>query len=214
MPRASTDTRRALYLAGLRRFAAEGWHTARIRDIVADAGQGNDSAINYHFGSRRGLLEEILARGVSLMEDERRADLERWRTQPPGLDEAVRAVVAPLADLLLDDEGRGILRVIAQVGALTEVGRTVTAGPVAGTALQGQLEVLVAEAGRRCGPAMARHRVRQLVVVVTAELAVRAADTDARHPPHHEYPPHADYVADLVEWMAAGLGRPWRGLSD
>lgn len=197
----SSPTREALYLAGLRRFAAEGWHTARVRDIVADAGQGNDSAINYHFGSRRGLLEEILNRGVARMEGERRADLERWTADPPDLAEAVRAVVAPLADLLLDEGGRCTLQVIAQVGALTEVGRTVTAEPVAGTALQSQLEALVSKTARWCGPQMAGHRVRQLIVVVTAELAVRAADTE------HRFPPHVDYVADLVDWMAVGLAR-------
>ena len=37
MSRSSVATRQALYLAGLRRFAAEGWHSARVRDIVADA---------------------------------------------------------------------------------------------------------------------------------------------------------------------------------
>lgn len=206
MPRAATDTHRALYLAGLRRFAVEGWHTARVRDIVADAGQSNDSAVNYHFGSRRGLLEEVLTRGVARMEGERRAELARWRAGPPDLPEAVRAVVAPLADLLDDEEGRCTLRVIAQVGALTEVGRTVTAGPVADTALQDQIEVLVTRVAQRCGDAMARHRVRQLVVVVTAELAVRAADTDTM-PGTDAFPPHADYVADLVEWMAVGLAR-------
>ena len=152
MPRNPVDTRQSLYLAGLRRFASEGWHSARIRDIVADAGQGNDSAINYHFGSRRGL--------------------------------------------------RCTLRVIAQVGPLTEVGRTITAGPVAGTALQDQIEILVSEAARRCGPDMARHRVRQLVVAVTSELAVRAESGPGTFPSHEEY------VADLVDWMAGGLSRP------
>lgn len=194
-------TREALFLAGLRRFAAEGWHTAKVRDIVADAGQGNDSAINYHFGSRRGLLEQILSRGVARMEEERRNDLERWLVQSPDLAEAVRAVVAPLADLLLDEEGRCTLQVIAQVGAFTEVGRTVTAEPVASTALQAQIEVLVTQAARWCGRQMARHRVRQLIVVVTAELAVRAADSVDR------FPPHGEYVADLVDWMAVGLAR-------
>ena len=202
MPRNPVDTRQSLYLAGLRRFASEGWHSARIRDIVADAGQGNDSAINYHFGSRRGLLAEILGRGVARMEAQRREDLRRWRTHPPDLAEAVRAVVAPLAALLADEEGRCTLRVIAQVGPLTEVGRTITAGPVAGTALQDQIEILVSEAARRCGPDMARHRVRQLVVAVTSELAVRAESGPGTFPSHEEY------VADLVEWMAGGLSRP------
>ena len=207
MSRSSVDTRQALYLAGLRRFAAEGWHSARVRDIVADAGQANDSAINYHFGSRRGLLAEILRRGVDRMEDERRADLERWAAHPPDLDEVVRAVVAPLADLLLDDEGRCLLRVITQVAPLTELGRTVAAGPVDGTALQDQIEVLVAEATRWCGAQLARHRVRQLAVLVTAELAVRAADADAED----RFPPHREYVDDLVGWMVVGIARPHVG---
>lgn len=201
MPRTSVDTREALYLAGLRRFATEGWHTARVRDIVADAGQANDSAINYHFGSRRGLLTEILARGVARMEDERRADLARWHTQPADLAETVRAVVTPLANLLEDEEGRCSLRVITQVGPLVEVGHTIAAAPVEGTALQDQIEVLVTETARRCGPEMARHRVRQLVVVLTAELAVRAEG------PPDAFPPHSEYVADLVDWLTVGLGR-------
>ena len=202
MSRSSAETRQALYAAGLRRFATEGWRSARVRDIVADAGQANDSAINYHFGSRSGLLGEILNRGVARMEDGRRADLERWTAATPELGEVVRGVVAPLADLLLDDEGRCLLRVIAQVGPLTEVGRTVTAAPVEGTVLQEQLALLVAGASQRCGEEVARHRVRQLVVMATSELAVRA-EGEVGDPPSH-----AEYVADLIDWLALGLARP------
>ncbi|EYT58775.1 TetR family transcriptional regulator [Dietzia sp. UCD-THP] len=205
----SSATREALYQAGLRRFASDGWRTARIRDIVGDAGQGNDSAINYHFGGRMGLLEDVLLRGVLRMEDERRADLQRWASSAPSsaqsapdLAEIVRAVVSPLADLLDDDEGRCTLRVIAQVGALAEVDRTLTDRPVAGTALQDQLEMLVSAATARCGRDLAGHRVRQLIVMLTAELAARACD------PPDAAPPHREYVADLVDWLAGGLARP------
>lgn len=200
-PRA-TATRDALYLAGLRRFASDGWRTARVRDIVADAGQGNDSAINYHFGGRAGLLREVLDRGVLRMEAERRADLRTWVSSPPDLAEIVRAVVSPLADLLDDDEGRWTLRVIGQLGALAEVGRTVNTGPVADTALQDQLEMLVAAATAACGPDLARHRVRQFIVMLTAELAARACD------PPEVGPPHGTYVADLIDGFARGLARP------
>ncbi|AVZ40194.1 MULTISPECIES: TetR/AcrR family transcriptional regulator [unclassified Dietzia] len=202
----SSATREALYQAGLRRFASDGWRTARIRDIVGDAGQGNDSAINYHFGGRMGLLEDVLLRGVLRMEDERRADLQRWASSAPSsaldLAEIVRAVVSPLADLLDDDEGRCTLRVIAQVGALAEVDRTLTDRPVTGTALHDQLEMLVSAATARCGRDLAGHRVRQLIVMLTAELAVRACD------PPDAAPPHREYVADLVDWLAGGLARP------
>ncbi|KAA0918961.1 TetR/AcrR family transcriptional regulator [Dietzia sp. ANT_WB102] len=198
----SAATREALYLAGLRRFAADGWRTARVRDIIADAGQGNDSAINYHFGGRAGLLEEVVRRGVARMEDERRADLRQWNSAPPGLAEIVRAVVSPLADLLDDDEGRWTLRVIAQLGSLAEVGRTVTTGPVADTALQDQLEMLVSAVTARCGSDLATHRVRQLIVMLTAELAARACD-----PPESSLR-HGTYVIDLIDWFATGLARP------
>ncbi|TDD63787.1 TetR/AcrR family transcriptional regulator, partial [Actinomadura darangshiensis] len=50
--------------AGARLFAAHGIDAARTRDIVALAGQGNDSAITYHFRSRAGLLDAILRAGV------------------------------------------------------------------------------------------------------------------------------------------------------
>ena len=207
-PRASRSragaTREALLAAGLRRFATDGWRTARIRDIVTDAGQGNDSAINYHFGGRMGLLEALLRSGVGRMEPQRRDDLRRWASaaSAPDLAEIVRAVVSPLADLLDDDEGRCTLRVIGQLGPVTEVGRTVSAGPVADTALQDQLAMLVAAVTARCGSEWARHRVRQMIVMLTAELAARACD------PPDSPPPHGEYVADLVDWLSAGLARP------
>lgn len=211
MTSTSTSTREALYQSGLRRFAVEGWQAARVRDIVSDAGQANDSAINYHFGSRRGLLEAILIRAVARQEERRHRDLEQWESTPPGLPEIVRGVVSPLADLLDCEEGRDILRVIAQVGALAEVGDTVTADPVADTALQKQLEMLVAAAAQYSGQAAARHRVRQLIVMLTAELATRAADLAADpDSPAATLLGHCEYVIDLVNWLALGLARPVR----
>ena len=200
-PRATT-TRDALYRAGLRRFATDGWRTARVRDIIADVGHGNDSAINYHFGGRTGLLEEVLRRGIARMEGERRAELDRWATSPPDLGEIVTAVVSPLADLLDDDEGRWTLLVISQLGSLAEVGRTISTGPVADTALQDQLEMLVTAVTSRCGPEIAAHRVRQFIVMLTAELAARAGDRPGGGPGHRTY------VADLVDWFVRGLARP------
>lgn len=197
----SVATREALLLAGLHRFASDGWRTARIRDIVADAGQGNDSAINYHFGGRTGLLESVLRSGVARMEPERRRDLDRWASSAPDLAEIVRAVVSPLADLLDDDEGRWTLRVIGQLGPVAEVGRTVGPGPVADTALQDQLAMLISAVTARCGQEWARHRVRQMIVMLTAELATRARG------PADAAPAHRQYVTDLVDWLVAGLGR-------
>ena len=44
--------------------------------------------------------------------------------------------------------------------------------------------------------------MRQLVVMATSELAVRA-EGEVGDPPSH-----AEYVADLIDWLALGLARP------
>ena len=71
MARDATRTRSRLLRAGEQRFARDGVSGARMSDVVRDAGQANDSAVGYHFGSRQGLLEAIVAKHVAAM-DERR----------------------------------------------------------------------------------------------------------------------------------------------
>src|ERR1700712_5397478 len=95
MARAAPVTRARLLRAGEQRFAREGVTGARMSDVVRDAGQANDSAVGYHFGSRQGLLDAIVAKHVE--------EMDRRRTLPPreaGLRALVDAVVAPTADLL------------------------------------------------------------------------------------------------------------------
>src|SRR4051812_17875443 len=95
MARDATATRARLIRAGERRFARDGVAGARLADVVRDAGQANDSAVGYHFGSRQGLLRAIVERHV--------AEMERRRSLPApgaGLDAVVAAIVEPTADLL------------------------------------------------------------------------------------------------------------------
>ena len=67
----ATGTRAKLLRAGERLFAEHGIHGAQMRDIVRAAGQANDSAVHYHFGSRDGLLAAICAQHIDAMEPER-----------------------------------------------------------------------------------------------------------------------------------------------
>ena len=60
-----------LIRAGEQRFAREGVAGARLPDVVRDAGQANDSAVGYHFGSRQGLLDAIVAKHVVAMDAHR-----------------------------------------------------------------------------------------------------------------------------------------------
>lgn len=69
------DGKTRLILAGERLFARGGIHGASMREIAALAGQGNHAAVQYHFGSREGLVRAIFNYRMEQMEDERGAML-------------------------------------------------------------------------------------------------------------------------------------------
>ncbi|MFG2825547.1 TetR/AcrR family transcriptional regulator [Kitasatospora sp. NPDC048365] len=116
MPRTSAGgntTRDRLLRAGAHQFAAKGVHGAQLRDVVKLAGQSNPSAVQYHFGSRDGLLDAVLR---ERQERTDRALAERM-PQPEGraLGELVAAVVDAEATELRTGRGRDGLRIAAQV---------------------------------------------------------------------------------------------------
>ncbi|WP_306316299.1 MULTISPECIES: TetR/AcrR family transcriptional regulator [unclassified Streptomyces] len=55
----STDTRRRLIDVAERLFAEQGIHATSLREIAAAADQRNTSAVAYHFGTKRGLVDAI-----------------------------------------------------------------------------------------------------------------------------------------------------------
>jgi len=61
MARDGTETRARLLAEAESQFAEVGIWQAAMGDIVRAAGQRNASALTYHFGSREGVLDAILA---------------------------------------------------------------------------------------------------------------------------------------------------------
>jgi AcrR family transcriptional regulator len=184
--------------AGERRFARDGVRGARLADIVRDAGQGNDSAVGYHFGSRQGLLRAIVERHLSEMD--RRREVPR---EGAGLRSVVAAVVEPTAELLRTEEGRDFLRIMEQVSDWSGLGAGRPNAVLAGTVLDAQLrrlgELLVGEVG----PVLARERAALLVTFLTGALAERARSRAAGR---RQRLNHDDFVTHLVDVLAAALG--------
>ena len=56
----SRDTRERLLGSAERLFAENGFDATSTRAIVEEAGGANSAAINYYFGSKEGLLREVL----------------------------------------------------------------------------------------------------------------------------------------------------------
>ncbi len=200
MARDATLTRARLIRAAERRFARDGIAGTRLSDIVRDAQQANDSAVGYHFGSRQGLLEEIVARHFTGMEER--------RVLPPGcadVRELVGVIVEPTAALLSSPEGRDFLRIMAQLADWSGVGAGQPNEILVGSVLGAQLELLDVRLRERCEPAVARERVGMLVTFLTATLAERARSVEGGR---RQRLSQQRYVDHLVGVLAAALSAP------
>jgi AcrR family transcriptional regulator len=186
-----------LVRAGEQRFARDGVAGAKLSDIVRDAGQRNDSAVGYHFGSRQGLLTEIVTKHMLVMEAQ--------RTVPgPNADlaEVVAAIVTPTADLLNSDEGRDFLRIMEQLAGWSGVASGRPNEVLVGTAVGDQLARLDALLTPRLGAGLARERQALMVTFLTAALAERAR---SRADGVRQRLSHERFVEHLVNVLTGAL---------
>ncbi|MDQ6641719.1 MAG: TetR family transcriptional regulator [Actinomycetota bacterium] len=200
MPRDATQTRALLRRAAESRFARDGVAGARLLDIVRDAGQANESAISYHFGSRDGLLARIVGVHLAAMEEQRMLPREG-----AGLRELVEAVVVPTAALLRTGEGRDFLRITEQLAGYSGVGTGRPDPVLRGTRLAQQLARLEELMRAQVRSTYARERAALLVTFLTSSLAERARSIEAGG---HLRLGHARYVAHLVGVLTGALGAP------
>ncbi len=96
-------------------MARHGIEGADLNRINVAAGQRNSSAIHYHFGSRRGLVEAIYANHREPINDERNAILDRLeRRDAVTLEALVGAMVLPVARHLDDPSRRDYVIIVAE----------------------------------------------------------------------------------------------------
>ena len=114
------DTRLALTLTAERVFAQEGVSNTPLRRITQAAGQKNESAIQYHFGSREAMVQAILELRTTAVNAERERMLELERARADGRTLSARTIarcmVEPLADHLRRSGGDShYIRFLAQL---------------------------------------------------------------------------------------------------
>jgi AcrR family transcriptional regulator len=104
--RGSSTTGRIMDAAE-RLFADHGFEGTSIRDIV-DAAKVNLAAIHYHFRSKEALLEAVLTRRISVVNEARldRLDAAEAATAPrsPSVEEILRAFIVPTIEFAKRDE--------------------------------------------------------------------------------------------------------------
>ena len=110
-------TRARLVAAAERLFAERGIDSVSSSQINRTAGQRNRSALQYHFGSRAGLIHAIFDKHTAGIERRRHAMIDEIEAKATlGLRPLVQALVAPVAEKLDDpDGGVAFVRLNAQL---------------------------------------------------------------------------------------------------
>lgn len=112
----ASDVADALIRAAERLFAERGSDAVSLREINAAAGATNASAIQYHFGDRRGLVRAVVAKHEVEVDARRHLLLDAYeqRTEPH-IRSLAAALVEPLAAELVCDGGLGYLQLVADL---------------------------------------------------------------------------------------------------
>jgi AcrR family transcriptional regulator len=99
-------------------FARHGFAGASLRQVTASANV-NLAAVNYHFGSKENLVNEVFRRRLDTLNEQRLRALEVVQSKKDaGLEEILGAFVRPALTLSADQPGgAGFVRVLARAYA-------------------------------------------------------------------------------------------------
>ena len=198
MGTAGRETRERLIETAERLFAAGGVYGVSLREIVRASGARNVTALQYHFGDRRGLLRAVLERHRAEVESARHALLDAYEA---GEHDDVRALsaalVRPLAAKLAYPSGRAYLQILGELVNRPEplIGRASVSDPADSTYRWRALTAPLLEED-----AARLHRRFVAVRFTMIELARRAQSG-----------PHADdrlFTSHLIDLVAAVLLAP------
>lgn len=94
---ADHDTRQQLIKTAIREFAIHGFDAPSIRDLTLAAGV-NQAAINYHFGSKDGLIKAIFEELATPLINERFKGLDELERRAEGKPLPIEAIIRVLVE--------------------------------------------------------------------------------------------------------------------
>ena len=196
-PRADREqTRDRIRRAAEQLFARERFDRVTLRQIARAADQRNVAAVQYHFGSKQGLLEAIVERHREAI-DARRSELlaeSEARGGAEALPTLIRLLVEPLAEKLDDPSGRSYLRIQAQ-GLSNETMRPAT-------------RTIVSRIGRALGGLEAEahdpHRGRFALLLLFHALADRAQQEESGRTRKSDRGAYVTSLSRAIEGLFSG----------
>jgi AcrR family transcriptional regulator len=167
--------------AAERRFAEDGIEAVSLRQIAAESGQRNTSAVAYHFGSKAALVAALYEHRMTPI-NARRLEFLAAHAEA-GVPTYVRALVEPLAETLTEAEKAGreswYLRFLAEAMRYPQYDPgSVALGRPEASSIRALISGLLEAAGHlRLPPGVFVERLRLLALLVITSLADRE-----RHP--------------------------------
>jgi AcrR family transcriptional regulator len=117
MPSTHFNTKDRILGAAEELFAQFGFAGTSLRQVTSRA-DVNIAAVNYHFGSKENLVNEVFRRRMDDMSEQRLARLrEAQETSPSQLEPILAAFIQPALALTLDRHGSAFVRVLARAYA-------------------------------------------------------------------------------------------------
>jgi AcrR family transcriptional regulator len=113
----SASTKERILGAAESLFARRGFDGASLRQLTTAAGV-NLAAVNYHFGSKEKLVEQIFRRRLDALNDSRLAALDLVAgAESTTIEDVLAAFIRPALDLSHDETGSLFMRVLARAFA-------------------------------------------------------------------------------------------------
>ncbi|WP_017460775.1 TetR/AcrR family transcriptional regulator [Dyella ginsengisoli] len=113
----STSTKERILTAAEALFAQRGFDGASLRQLTSAAGV-NLAAVNYHFGSKEKLVEQVFKRRLDALNQHRLAELAKVAGKPATrLEDVLAAYIRPALELSHEGNGSLFMRVLARAFA-------------------------------------------------------------------------------------------------
>jgi AcrR family transcriptional regulator len=119
-PAARTEeTRNQIKSAAQMLFARYGIDAVTVQQIVDAAGQRNNAALHYHFGSKEELIRQMVVDGAAVLDKRRRQMLDEIeaRSGPKSIREVMLVLIMPVIGLGDDERWRGYIRFTSNLQA-------------------------------------------------------------------------------------------------
>lgn len=206
MARDGNETRERLIDAAEEVFAVQGVEQANLRDINRAAGQANNSALHYHFGSRAALLAAVRERHQARLSTARKAALADLESAEATIEDLLGASVWALGSALDTPSGRHYVRIMLHIRSRSAMRSKHSLAVESSEELReiyGRLDGLF----EHLPEPLRSERLAVWIDMSMAALASRAEGIDAGETPELDT---QAFLTNLVDMGAAALRAPSR----